>query len=353
MCDQTISELLILFLITYSFLRIFFKTRVKADSVAILPVVSLIFSVLSILAWGISETELIVFILAFFNVVWNFRAIIRLNARLIVDQYSILFVLISILNIILALGAAVFIFIYRPVNCEPKKYNVGTTEYLYSGSFEKGFVPYTKGRGFPSVKIKRYTPEEYYADQRVTLFFIPEKSTSIKNYEPYLIKLSQTGYTVYAGEFYCSNREYLGKIQDFSLLRTFILHVKQLTSPAEYNSLLSTKKTFLAEEYAALAQLAKAISVKGEFIFIGDATEASCFTMPQSDSTAPSLTIDISKTEGYTTPGFGPVEQTDPFTGFYFGLKRDSSLYMSTHLAKQTEALIKAYINKSNNSNFQ
>ncbi len=351
MCDQTISELLILFIILYSFLRIFFKTKIKSDSIAILPVISLIFSILSIIAWGVTETELIVFVLAFFNVVWNFRAIIRLNARLIVDQYSILFILISLLNIVLAVTAAVFIYINRPVRCEPKKYTISVSEFYYKGSFEKGFVEYQKGFGLPTAKIRRYSPEEYYADQRVTLFFIPEKSTSIRTYEPYLIKLSQCGYTVYAAEFYSPDRTYAGKIKDFSLLRRFVLHIKQLSSPQEYEELLKSKKFLLAEEYTALASLAGSISVKGDFIFIGDKTQANGFAIQQTGLNTPSLTIDLSKTAGYTSAGFGPVEQTDPLTGRFLGLKRDHSLYMSAHLAKETEALVKDYIHRINYGN--
>lgn len=351
MCDQTISELLILFIILYSFLRIFFKTKIKADSIAILPVVSLIFSLLSILAWGVTETELIVFFLAFFNVVWNFRAIIRLRARLIVDQYSVLFVLASLINIVLVIGAGIFIFLYRPVRCEPKKYNVSATEYYYKGSFDKGFTQYQKGLGFPAAKIKRYTPEEYYADQRVTLFFIPEKSASIRTYEPYLVKLSQCGYTVYTAEFYSPDRIYAGKGKDFYLFRSFIFHLMQEHKEQEYDSLLKSKKYFAAEEYKALTSIAGTISVKGDFIFIGDKTEAYSFDVPQPEANAPSLVIDLSKSEGYTTPGYGPIEQSDPVTGLFNGLKRDHSMYMSAHLAKETEALVKDYIFKANYGN--
>lgn len=348
MCDQTISELLILFIILYSLLRIFFKTKFKADSIAILPVVALTFSILSILAWGITQIELVIFILAFFNTIWNFRAIIRLKARLIVDQYSILFILVSLLNIVLTLGMAVIIFVNRPVRCEPKKYGVSMSEYYYKGSFEKGFTQYQKGFGYPAVKIRCYNPEEYYADQRVTLFFIPEKSTSIRTYEPYLIKLSQCGYTVYAAEFFSPDRTYSGKIKDISLLRSFVLHLKQLSSAEEYETLFKTKKFYLAEEYTTLASLAGTISVKGDFIFIGDKIQAKGFDIPQTGINAPSLTIDLSKMNGYTSAGFGPVEQTDPLTGRFLGLKRDHSMYMSAHLAKETEALVKDYIYKVN-----
>src|SRR5574344_1342521 len=88
MTDQTISELLVLFLLAIACARIFFHTQVKSDTLSVLPLVAFCVSILAIVAWGLSLIELVNLILSFFITLWNIRALLRLNAQLVIDHYG-------------------------------------------------------------------------------------------------------------------------------------------------------------------------------------------------------------------------------------------------------------------------
>lgn len=344
--DQTISEFLILFLNLYSYSRIFFKAKVRSDAIAVVPLVALITSVLSIFAWGFTLIEGILLVISFFDVIWNFRAFLRLQDHLVVDHYSSLFKIASLINILIVLTAGFFIFIHRPVNVSTEKNKVEKKEYNYSGSFTDSFTLIQGKLAFPSATVTCYEPSDYYSNRKITLFFIPEKNTSVRIYEPYLIKLAQKGYTVYAGEFFSKDRTYFNKFLDFRYLRTFAFYTEKFLHTDTFEQLIRKNLYTLSEEYIMLTELASEIRTSGDFIFIGDKTEAECFTLTKNFSNKFTLGINLSKTDGYTTPGFGPVEQSDPLTASFLGLKRDRSLYMSAHLANKTDEQIKKYLSE-------
>ena len=127
MTDQTISELLVLFLLAFSCARIFFHFQVRSDTLSILPLVSLIISVLNFFAWGISAVDLVVFLLAFFITIWNIRALLRLNAQLVIDHFGPLFTIVSIVNLVLVIAVGIIIFKYRPVPVNKQKEAVSET----------------------------------------------------------------------------------------------------------------------------------------------------------------------------------------------------------------------------------
>lgn len=344
--DQTVSEFLILFLNLYSYSRVFFKAKVRSDAIAVIPLISLIVSILNIFAWGLTVTEGILLFISFFDVIWNFRALLRLKEKLVVDHYSFLFKFASLFNIIIVLAAGIFIYINRPVKVSLESNKVQKKEYNYSGSFSEGFTLNEEKICVPSATLTCYDPSDFYSNRRITLFFIPEKNTSVRIYEPYLIKLAQKGYTVYAGEFFSSDRKYFNKFLDFRYLRTFAFYTDNLLNKQKFDSIIKKNMYFLSEEYITLYKLASGIRTDGDSIFIGDTTEASCFDLIKNTGTQIALGIDLSKTNGYTTPGFGPVEQSDPVTASFLGLKRDHSLYMSAHLANKTDEQIKKYLSE-------
>ena len=56
-------------------------------------------------------------------------------------------------------------------------------------------------------------------------------------------------------------------------------------------------------------------------------------------------TFDLSTISSYTTPGYGPVESTDPVLAKILGYPRDGSFYMSSHIAGLLEKYIDGVLN--------
>lgn len=338
MTDQTTSELIILFMLIISNARIFQKNQVKSDAVSIIPLIAFILSLFSILAWGISLEEIVVLCLAFFAFIWNIRALLRLKEHLVIDHYSGLFISISIINLLLSLAAAVFIFIYRPVKLNPKKFSVTETVFSYKGNFTDGFEEDQNLFSMPNLKLHKFQNQQNN-EQKPVVIFIPEKCSDTAGYRPFLFHLSQMGYTVYAGDFFNAGQDYFSGIQDFSLLRKFVFIKTKITSPEEYSEIITSKNNFLEDEYRALFNLVMQ-QEKSDcgIIFIGDETEAvAAEKVCNADSRIYGI-VDISKVSGYSTPGWGPVEQTAPLIAKYLGFSRDKSLYMSAHLAHAADS---------------
>src|SRR5574344_1296559 len=273
MTDQTISELLVLFLLAIACARIFFFTQVKSDTLSVLPLASLIISVLNICAWGLSLIEIADLFLSFFATIWNIRALLRLNARLVIDHYGPLFIIASLFNLVLVAALAVLILICRPVKVDAKKANVSETVTPYTGTFTSGFK---KSSGlFPKTTARVWKYESNAPDTKSTaILFMADNCASTTLFRPMFIRLARDGYTVYTAEFYAKDMKWFGNIRDSSLVRRFAFCKKKLLNPKEYASYPARFAQHMKEQYKALADFTypelSLCPSKDTIIFVGD-----------------------------------------------------------------------------------
>ena len=111
--NETLSELLILFLLILVNIRFILIRKIKYDTLSVVSIVCFFISILSILSFGLSSVRLFILIVSFFTALWNVRAFQRLCSGLVIDHFGFLFVLSSFLNFAAASAIFVFSFCYR------------------------------------------------------------------------------------------------------------------------------------------------------------------------------------------------------------------------------------------------
>lgn len=339
MAQQTYSELLLLFFLLISCLRAFFSRSARQDPVACIPLITLLLSILNIFAWGLFTQEIIVFILALSVFIWNFRALLRLNAKLIVDSYSGLFIIASTFNTILILIAAVFIVYFRPVKLDLEKYDVTKTVKAYTGSFSTGFsdniLPFERKTAF----VTSYESKKTQDKNKKIILFIPSEASKTQLYDPFFMKLARDGFTVYSADFYCPDAKWFASYKDHKSLRMHFMRFRKLFNQDLYKKATENKTEIVSKQFEALIEIVKPL--QNDFVFlVGDEGIHKALFNTQKNATNVCGSFDLADIKSYTTKGYGPLEQTDPFFAFMLSLKRDSSLYMANHLANVLEAEI-------------
>jgi len=339
MTNQILSELLIVFLCIISCSRVFFKVR--ADAASVLPFINIIFAILNLFAWGITPQELLVLILTLFVAIWNIRAILRLSSHLVVDRFTLPFKFISLINLLLSLVVGTLLVIYRPVYVNPERfYTTETISYFYFDENNKTQAVDTLFNS-KDIRVHKYQNTQTGDTDKIILF-VPGKCTSIHDYTPVFYKLVMDGYTVYAQEIYGKSNRWFNSILDYHFFRSFAFTNLKHKDKESYLSLLSENSSLITKEYETLLSIVN--PNQRDLVILccdGEYTDT-LINVQQANKLIVDGTYDFSTCSGYTTPGLGPIEQTNPFYARVLGLKRDDTLYMSSHIATSLEK----YINK-------
>lgn len=340
MTNQTLSQLLVLLLCGISSARIFFSKDSETDPVATVPAFALVTALLNIAAFGSGPFELANLLISFLTFCVNFRALLRFNARLIVDHFSIPFVLGSIINLILTALLLAATLYFCPAKADLKKFKVKETSYSYYGNFSQGFKQIDKFFSLNSVIVKKYEQKSPKSEGERLILFVPNECTSISDYEPFFVKLARDGFTVYAAEFYSSDVHYFNDWRDLKPFRRQFMRYAKLFNQKLYKKAVAHKTQNIIDQYEALSSM---LNIKsGTFTFaisdtgLEDKGEALHSVNPQTVYG----NFDLSEIPSYPTPGWGPVQQTDPLIAKKFGLKKDRKLYMSSHIATVAEEKI-------------
>ena len=367
MTDQFISELLVLFLLAITCVRIFFQEHVKTDAIAAVPIVALIISVIILFTFGFSFFTMAILVLSFFVFIWNIRAFLRLKENLVIDHYGPWFIFVSVLNLILILAIFVSLLLFRPVFTSARKSNVAESVTRYEGSFSKGFEQITKPFHLSSAKVWKYeyspldkdnyeknsfnstvdekTSNVDKADKnKCTILFISDVCSTPKTYKPFLIKLAQNGYTVYAVDFYSKDMPWFGNSFDKYYIRCFACAMQKLFNSEEYEKVISSNEFKYAKEYEAFVKMINP-SAEDTVVLVGENSAKKSFEIVSKKmSGLVDYSISLGDAEGYTTKGWGPVEQTNPLLAKKLGYNRDSSSYMSAHLANYVKDSVEQYL---------
>lgn len=351
MTQQTICELAILFLIILSSFRIFLIEDPSSDPLASLPSLALLMAVFSIFAFGPTFQNIGISIIALFVFLANFRALLRLNDKLIVDHYSFIFILTSCFSILLALTAGAFVVYFSPSVVNLKKYGVTKTSKIYTGNLEIGFYEPYKPSDRKTAYIYHYeqkNTEENKATEKPVILFIPNERATTFIYEPILVKLAHDGYSVYSADFYFKPDNNNRILSSKALKRSSFLKMS-FTDQENYEKWKSDIKTsYDAYLYKSLISIVSPQD-KDFVILLGDCTDGQMFLSLKKDDERIDTCFDLSAVEGYDTKGFGPVEETDPVIALLLGKKKEHKMYVSNHAANALEQLIKQSMQISEN----
>lgn len=352
MFNSYLSQLLVLLLIMLCCLRVFFVRNSKVDAAASLAPCAFAVSIASIFVWEVSIPNLFLLALSFLVFAANVRALFRLSARLYIDRYSGSFVIFSIIELALAACALVFIILGRPVRLEPGSFSSVKTVSRIGGNLSRGFrtLPArdffyrSTGRLYTfspdSKALENEAPE--HKDSSPIVLFCGTEIAEVCDYEPYLLLLSQKGYTVAAADFYSRDIEYYEGVLNLRFIRKFVAR----------NGIAEARKADSAEcaqnivkSYKALFSLVRELYGEDRmFYFVFDNLDFdSVSSVLDYASGSQAGFFVLSRVSEYKTPGLGFAEQTDIPLAKEKGLARDKTLFIPRYAALKTIESLSAF----------
>lgn len=351
-----LSQFLVLILLLVSGSRIFFLKNPRIDCFAAFSPIAFLISIINFFCFDVSFLNLLIFFIALFSFFTNFRSVLRLRSKLIVDHYGNAFLISTIAELILILISLVFLILHRPAKLAPQKFNAEKTEYLLTGNttnelrIKTDFFKGQKTTGYLYV----YTPKiaendeinaEIYSGNPV-LIFAGSPSGPALNYEPYFLFLAQKGFTVLAADFYTRDTKILGrnlekglfhKSSDSKFLRYFYAQILKISDEEKFNEINSKEISLAPAKYNSITKLAGGLfgTEKKIFYLVDGIDFDTIYSIVEQNKNA-SAFYSLNRIDEYKTGGFGFLEQTDPVFAAHFGLRRDPSLFIPRYAANKT-----------------
>lgn len=339
MTHQTLSNLLVLFMLFIGNARFLIARHTKKDSLSILPFAGLFVAVINVLVFALTIENCVILILAFFSSVWNVRAVLRMLSEVIIDQYEIKLKLICSINAILSAVCIAGVIYFRPMDFSRTKSPVSQETLLYSGTLQTGFSRISRPFVLTDVKVLHFEPQENTS--HATVLFVPPSTATAELYTGFFQKLARSGFSVYAADFYTDSAGLGKRWTDSRIFKTCIA-VKRKLSGTETD--VQQEKLTLETEFWSLLSIC--ISSKKDAVFLvtdDDPHNAMESVMRKSMGTV-SGCFDLSYINDYPTKGFGPVENSYPLLGAVLGVQPDRSGYMSSHLGTGTASFINSQL---------
>lgn len=367
---HTLAQILVISLLIISNSRAFFLKKVKSDNLSVIPLISIIISILNILAFGINPLEILTFLLSFFVCLWNVRAFIRFTSGLVIDHFGPWFKFISSINLIFSLTLLVFVIIFMPINDNKKKFNVNLTIQNYKGDLKNGFektdFPFDKksltiyeisknpekSKNLQNDKtqaensletenpetLAEISSETQNQNAQKIILFIPPKCANFNTYKNFLYKLAYDNYKVYCAEFNYSDYVYFNKFFDLKFLKTDFFIYEKLLDEKKYKNHIKAKSGLLRQEMRAFIKTLDLNDEQITFLVTEDDFTNSLPVIqnefPQKIDGIFDLNVDDSL---YATGGWGPIENTNPVLAFFLKVKKENSGFISSHLANNLE----------------
>ena len=349
MTNQTLGELLLLILLGISCARIFFTRSARLDPLSALPLITLVLCVLFLVAFGLTGINVLITAIAFFNFIWNIRSLVRFHNKLVVDHFGIMFIIVSIFNLIAVIVLTVFVIIYRPAKINTKTYAVQTSRQRYCLK-ENAYSECSSPIDYATLIVDKYTGE---TSSGKSILLMPGFLSSSSMYEPFCVKLAHDGYTVYSAQLFGKEAVWFGDIRDSRFLRRFCMMYSERNNPEEFEEALKHKDEYYSKLSSALIPIISADSTDKLYIVTdgADLTSGSMLSNMFNGKKACDGIFDLAVIPTYSTPEYGPIEQTYPLLAkFYFDIERDGTFYMSSHIATILERSIEQSIIDSLNS---
>ncbi|NLM00646.1 MAG: hypothetical protein GX220_04245 [Treponema sp.] len=191
------GEILVLVLLLVTEMRPFFLKNItynhETDVLSILSLVALLLSILLILVFGIYFSLLVLFLLSLFVFLANIKAFFSVCFSLHRSNFSVFFIIISVLQFLLTVGFLILLIIYSPL-IEKNKTQVTVLTEVFSGDRFQGFLETKNTFKKNSIKVTKFNPNtEKILGQ---IFFIPDIYTNAQDNAFSLKALCQKGYEV-------------------------------------------------------------------------------------------------------------------------------------------------------------
>ncbi|MBO4405035.1 MAG: hypothetical protein J5780_06900 [Treponema sp.] len=333
--NQTLVQLLILFLLFLSCSRFVFMRREKEDSLAVLPLAVFIIAAVNVFAFGLNIQNIYILVLSFIVFIINVRALLRLAASLVIDRYGWAFIISSIICLGFAVYGIIEVLDKMPVKVSSSRYEVSLTEENYTGSLVSGFKKTDKPFEKVTLRLHKAEPLMKKSGQKKKAVFVTPVTADFSVYEAFICMLAREGYTVYCGEFSSDENNFTGSLTGTSFLRKFYFRSLKLSSPDEYKKIMLSKKNVLTEDYKVLLKIADADasdSVTAVLDVFDDDTDysAELSGLPSVDHV-----FAMKSVPEYKTPGWGPVENTEPVFARKLGVEKDTGFFISNFLAQK------------------
>ena len=341
------GELLILFLLLLTNLRVFFVNHTRRDSLTALAPLCFCLAVLQLLAWGVDVFTIFSLIVSLFVFLSNFHAIFRYSEHLYVDSYSTLMKVWAVFTSIITAVAIVSTVLFSPIELQNERIGVQEKLFRYKGSFRTGFEPahiFNSADGFLYEFSKAPALGQEPEEADALVLFIPDKRGDTQMYKPYLQLLAKENYTVCSANFFADDLRWLHSFSDRKNCRRFASVFQSLQNNQKYMSQKEFYTYNISLECNALLQLINEnYGSDKKFFMISDVmgnTAVKDFAETHPDRVEGIFFID--SIAEYKTPGYGMIEQTDPLLAFTLGFRRDSKLTTPTIIVEKTKEMIKA-----------
>ncbi|QTQ12701.1 hypothetical protein HRI96_11135 [Treponema parvum] len=330
MTDSLTGNLLCLFLLILINGRIFFSKHKNSITVTVLSPVVLIVSFFQILAQGCTVPALLIFALSLAVFILNIHAISRFASHLYVDRYSPVFYIFSLFFFICTIALTVLIVYFREVPVDASSYGVTETAERLQG--------YGKGAVLWTFKEKDGTDEQRTSEKPVILFSA-DKRGDTRSYRPYLILLARSGYTIYSLDLYQSPVPYVSSRLDLPFFRRSGLIYLSLKKPDEFikNEWKFTRSVL--NEYETLLKIvSERQGSQTRCFYIGDLMQEKAL-IKLSEENSPDFkgVFSLASVDLYKNKGYGCVTQTDPFTAYVLGTKREPTLIVPSYMVLRTK----------------
>ena len=166
-------------------------------------------------------------------------------------------------------------------------------------------------------------------------------------YEPFCVKLARDGYTVYCAQLCGKEAPWFGDLRDSRFLRRFCMMYSQHNNPEEYEEALKHKDEYYGKVSSAMYPIISAES-SDKFYLVTDGADMTSGTLLSnmvSGKSGYDGIFDLAVIPTYSTPEYGPIEQTYPLLAkYFFDVERDGTFYMSSHIATVLERSIEQSI---------
>lgn len=236
MTDLLFSNLLIVFLCIPVLLRPFAGTlaqnQSRRDAFAIIPLISLFICLLSIVAFSLEFSNLILLIFSLIVFFFNLNRFISFCMQLQRDYFNGFFKIFSLFLLVILLFLTALIYFYKPSPIP--SFNADLEKTLYHGSSSRGF--YTRKTLFdPITAVKTECFPVLKDDMKSTLptvLYIPDICTSTSDALEQLLELSEKGCRVISFDFYPSDIVYINSLLDSPPLRSFSQRIIYAKNPS-------------------------------------------------------------------------------------------------------------------------
>lgn len=332
------GELLVLFLMLLCCCRMFLLKYGKVDSLTILAPISVLLSVLQIVAWGADIFSIVIFLISLFCFFTNFRALLRFTGGLYVDHYNFGFMLGAFFVIILSIFVGFVLLIYRPVNFSKKDYRVQQQKVLLSGDFIGGF----KESGLFEAKtahIYSYKTTDKQVDRNQAVIVISDKRGDAIEYFPLMKYLASNGYTVFSGDFYARDLKWFRNAADSKCFRKFLMKYNSFQNKVKFEG---QKEFYGYNTKRELEAMVNYVSKDFEEIYvIGDwMSDIALDDFAKEQPDAIKGCLHLSALEGYETVGYGFIQQTNPFFARCLNVKGGVPLNLYDYILTQVNEVM-------------